>query len=384
MAAVSLPTPDATRGGDIHARGGVVTRHIAPLPLPTGLPPADPDQQLMGKETEAVLEVCGPRVWAFGWEVGIAGIFWLFVMMGILPPVWVAWLSPLYPFDWGAFIAGFNVIGWLSLAIILWLYGIVWYHKSRASYYKQFWHYRPLVFNRQRREVWFTPAGAKQAVVVPWESVCAWVIESTGATQYGVHRHAGMGLGFPHGGGDDCHVLEFQVMHPAFGVHLWEAIRGWMEYEIDSIRTLGNPEARADDPPWEGVHTLHQNRRRLHQQWRAGERGLLYVIGWYVYRVLFFWSVPFHLAEREGRIVYEILEELDIWSGPLKAWCEPLPPEAWAKPSAALRRQSALVTAIRAERGDKPTHWQWPLQEARRRHPEAFAPPAPCAASAVE
>ncbi|MEB0151350.1 hypothetical protein QN398_28145, partial [Pseudomonas sp. CCC2.2] len=58
----------------------------------------------------------------------------------------------------------------------------------------------PTRFNRQRREVCFMPDGATEPLFVPWESLSAWIVQGQSASQYGVTRHYGMGMGFEHEG----------------------------------------------------------------------------------------------------------------------------------------------------------------------------------------
>ncbi|MFW0756954.1 hypothetical protein ACN1C3_19840 [Pseudomonas sp. H11T01] len=80
----------------------------------------------------------------------------------------------------------------------------------------------------------------------------AWVIESQGATQYG------MGIGFQHGG--RLTSVEFPCAGLSLDISHWEAIRGYMEYEVNDLKSIQAPQQDLqgpNDPPHEGRHTFH-------------------------------------------------------------------------------------------------------------------------------
>ncbi len=53
----------------------------------------------------------------------------------------------------------------------------------------------PVRFNRQRREVCYIDDTTHRVLIVPWESVVAWVARSQGVTSYGVMRDYTFGMG---------------------------------------------------------------------------------------------------------------------------------------------------------------------------------------------
>lgn len=116
----------------------------------------------------------------------------------------------------------------------------------------------PVRFHRQRREVCFVLEGGQETVIVPWESLMAWVVEARGATQYGVQQQFGMGFGYAHPETGLWLKQEFMTMAKPLAISHWEAIRAYMKYEVHSLAEVQDPQVmrNQDDPPWEGVHTL--------------------------------------------------------------------------------------------------------------------------------
>jgi len=53
----------------------------------------------------------------------------------------------------------------------------------------------PVRFNRQRREVCYVDSKTHRVLIVPWESVVAWVANSQGVTSYGATRQYTLGMG---------------------------------------------------------------------------------------------------------------------------------------------------------------------------------------------
>ena len=210
-------------------------------------------------------------------------------------------------------------------------------HKKRLTIF-------PTRFNRQRREVCFNPEDATEPVFVPWESLSAWVIESQGATQYGIQRQYGMGIGFQHG--ETLTSVEFPCFGLPIAISHWEAIRGYMEYEINDLKTIQDPLdlQNPGDPPHEGLHTFHNARARMHQQIRDGQRGRVSGFFWYLYHVMTLWTIPNHLTEWEVRRLQKMAPH--ALPEAMRQWSEPLPKDQWAKPSEELLRMSAQVRAL--------------------------------------
>ncbi|MCF4998985.1 hypothetical protein GIW70_26140, partial [Pseudomonas syringae] len=124
-----------------------------------------------------------------------------------------------------------SALGLMGSFAILFIGLGVWHHnhKKRASII-------PTRFNRQRREVCFMPEGATEPVFVPWESLSAWIIEAQGVSQYGVQRQYGMGIGFQHG--ETLTSVEFPCAGLPLAISHWEAIRGYMEYEVNDLKSI--------------------------------------------------------------------------------------------------------------------------------------------------
>ena len=202
----------------------------------------------------------------------------------------------------------------------------------------------PTRFNRQRREVCFMPDGATEPLFVPWESLSAWVVQAQGATQYGVTRQYGMGMGFEHEG--ELVRVEFQCGSLQLAISNWEAVRGYMEYELNDLSTLQDPLGLQEpgDPPHEGLHTFRNARAGLHRRLREKEVGRIYAFFWYVYHVMTLWTLPNHLVEWEIKRIAKVGRR--ALPPAMQAWSEPLPPEQWAKPSSELLRLSAKVKAL--------------------------------------
>ncbi|WP_231566471.1 hypothetical protein [Litchfieldella xinjiangensis] len=212
----------------------------------------------------------------------------------------------------------------------------------------------PTRFHRQRREVAFAPGGGKPPIIVPWESVAAWVTQAQGATQYGVQRQYGLGLGFIDPETGQQHFLELPQPGMPLAIGLWESVRAYMEYEVHTREEIQDPHGLhcSGDPPYEGVHTFHHARRRLHRRYREGEIGLFKVTLWYVWHILDLWTIPFHLAEWEIRAIQKA--ERKTLPESLDAWSQPLPESEWAQPSEELKRLSAEVKQRHARQPSRP------------------------------
>ncbi|MHC8389734.1 hypothetical protein ACYZTM_17250 [Pseudomonas sp. MDT2-39-1] len=275
-------------------------------------------------------------------------------MLAFLPPMLAAFLGVVFGYNqveiWDSILGVFDesygyalVGGFCSLLIGLG----VWHHNHKKRL-----HIIPTRFNRQRREVCFMPEDTTEPVFVPWESLSAWVIEAQGATQYGIHRQYGMGIGFQHG--ETLTSVEFPCFGLSLAISHWEAIRGYMEYEIHDLKSIQDPLdlQGPDDPPHEGLHTFHNARARMHQQIRDGQRGRVSGFFWYLYHVMTLWTIPNHLTEWEVRRLQKkaphALPEV------MRQWSEPLPKEQWAKPSEELLRLSDQVRQLHKRQPRRP------------------------------
>ncbi|MCF4996888.1 hypothetical protein GIW70_14880 [Pseudomonas syringae] len=347
-----LPINDQTRNaGEIEPFPGGTITYLAPLPLPTLSPAYGPH---IGELNNVFMDFGLGALHVFSWQVILGGPFSVSFMIVFLFPLLTGFLGIIFGYElghiWESMIAMFEV-GYettLSTSPFLLLIGLgVWHHnhKKRASII-------PTRFNRQRREVFFMPEGATEPVFVPWESLSAWIIEAQGVSQYGVQRQYGMGIGFQHG--ETLTSVEFPCAGLPLAISHWEAIRGYMEYEVNDLKSIQDLQdlQGPDDPPHEGLHTFYNARARMHQEIRNGERNRLSGFFWYLYHVMTLWTLPNHITEWEVRRLARIGKQTlpDV----MREWSEPLPNAQWAKPSEALLRLSEQVRKLQKRQPRRP------------------------------
>ncbi|MGE8148449.1 hypothetical protein ACQKP7_25175, partial [Pseudomonas frederiksbergensis] len=222
--AVSAPHFEQQRkAGDVEPFPSGRITYLAPLPLPTAMPPHGPH---IGELNEVFMDfgLGWPEV--FSWQVILGGPFSVAFSVAFLIPLFAGFMFFLFGMGWGDIshaIAGvFNEAYGLALlgGFLMLLIGLLTWHHNHKKRLNIF----PTRFNRQRREVCFIPEGTTEPVFVPWESLSAWVIEAQGATQYGIHRQYGMGIGFQHG--ETLTSVEFPCFGLPIAISHWEAIRG--------------------------------------------------------------------------------------------------------------------------------------------------------------
>jgi hypothetical protein len=340
------PTPDleqSRKAGDVEPFPTGRITYLAPLPLPTSMPAHGPH---IGELNEVYMDfgLGWPQI--FSWQVILGGPFsGTFTIMFLFPLI-AGFLFFLFGMGWdditdaiqGVFLVSYGNAALTGIASLV--IGLCTWHHNHKKRLKVF----PTRFNRQRREVCFMPEDATEPVFVPWESLSAWVIESQSATQYGIQRQYGMGIGFQHG--ETLTSVEFPCFGLPIAISHWEAIRGYMEYEIHDLKAIQDLEdlQLPNDPPHEGLHTFLNARARMHQEIRDGERNRLSGFFWYLYHVMTLWTIPNYLTEWEVRR----LQRLGPQAMPevMQQWSEPLPKEQWAKPSPELLRLSEQVRAL--------------------------------------
>ncbi|MEB0223682.1 hypothetical protein [Pseudomonas sp. 10S4] len=350
--AMSAPYLEQQRkAGDIEPFPSGKITYLAPLPLPTPLPPHGPH---IGELNDVFMDfgLGSPQI--FSWQVILGLPFSGAFMIAFIFPSIIGCLGLMLGYDfaytWEFVVDFFHAIygyGLVTCFATVFIGLCTWHHNHKKRL-----QIIPTRFNRQRREVCFNPEGATEPVFVPWESLSAWVIEAQGATQYGIHRQYGMGIGFRHG--ETLTSVEF----PCFGLPLaishWEAIRGYMEYEVNDLKAIQDLEdlQLPDDPPHEGLHTFHNARARMHQEIRDGERNRLSGFFWYLYHVMTLWTIPNYLTEWEVRR----LQKLGPQAMPevMQKWSEPLPKEQWAKPSEELVWMSEQVRQLHKRQPRRP------------------------------
>jgi len=339
------------KAGDIEPFPTGKITYLAPLPLPTAMPPYGPH---IGAFNDGYMDFGLGSLEVFPWQLIIGGTTAGTFIVLVLFPLFTGLLGILFGYGneaiWESMVGLFEVAletELISSPLILLICLSVWLHvhKKRLSLI-------PTRFNRQRREVCFMPEGATKPVFIPWESLSAWIIEAKGATQFGIHRQYGMGIGFYQG--ETLISQEFQCAGLELAISHWEAIRGYMEYEVNDLKSIQDLQdlQGPDDPPHEGLHTFRNARARMHQQIREGRRSRLSGFFWYLYHVMTLWTIPNRLVEWEvrrlERIGKQALPEV------MREWSEPLPKEQWAKPSEELLRLSEQVRQMHKRQPHRP------------------------------
>ncbi|MHC8407063.1 hypothetical protein [Pseudomonas sp. TMB3-21] len=337
--------------GDIEPFIGGKITYLAPLPLPTPLPPHGSH---IGELNDAHMDfgLGSPQI--FSWQVILGGPFSVAFTITILFPIFTGFLGIVFGYGWAEIwesMVGIFEEG-RGYAVVTGIYSLligvgVWHHNHKKRL-----RIIPTRFNRQRREVCFMPDGETEPLFVPWESLSAWVIEAQGATQYGIHRQYGMGLGFQHS--ETLTSLEFSCASLPLAISHWEAIRGYMEYEVNDLKSIQDLQdlQGPDDPPHEGLHTFRNARARMHQQIRDGQRSRLSGLFWYLYHVMTLWTIPNYLTEWEIRRLAKMGERALPES--MREWSQPLPREQWAKPSEELLSMSEQVRTLHKRQPRRP------------------------------
>jgi hypothetical protein len=292
----------------------------------------------------------------FGWQVTLGMPFFGFFSIAFVFPLIAYGLAFAHFGDSAQAVDAFWQIMDRSFWVGLWVWAFflmlslgIWYHQHLK--YKTV---MPTRFNRQRREVCFVPRGHQEPIFVPWEELVAWVTEARGVTEYGVQRQYGFGVGFLHPQTGEKYTLEFQTYGLPQAISNWEAIRAYMEYEVHTLKEIQDPLdlQGPDDPPWESVHVFRNARARLHQRRRAGEVGWFHTLGWYLYHLMTFWTLPNRLVEWEVRKIKRMSRK--TLPRAMAEWSEPLPEDQWAKPSEELKRQSKRALELQEADPQRP------------------------------
>lgn len=349
---VELIEPAATtnhRAGDVEQFSTGTTTYLAPLPLPTD---ASPHSPYISELNDAYLDFGGGKPQLFSWQLTLGAPFTAALLIALGIPLVSGLilassgyrLAEVLEFSSDLYFAARESAIWLffvglGTGLIVWFYN----HKKYTTVI-------PTRFNRQRREVCFMPTDAETPVFVPWESLSAWVIEAQGATQYGVRRQYGMGMGFEREGQRVC--IEFVCAGLPLAIAHWEAVRAYMEYEVNDLKSIQDPMdlQGPNDPPHEGMHTFRNARARLHRRIREKEVGWIHGFFWYLFHVMTFWTLPNLIVEWESRRIAKVGRK--ALPEAMRSWSESLPGEQWAKPSDDLKRLSNQVKEMKKQ---KPT-----------------------------
>ncbi|WP_273204380.1 hypothetical protein [Marinobacter subterrani] len=328
---------------------------LAPRPLPTGLPPVD-HGHAVGEVNDGYLDFGAGTPPVFGWQMALGVPFFCFLLGAFFFPFVVFLGGFAFGNGWEDALWGWRVTFDYAFWIAVWgcsfflLLGIGISYRDHLKLESII----PTRFNRQRREVCFVPEGEKTPIFVPWEELVAWMTEARGVTEYGVQRQYGFGIGFYHPDTGEKYTLEFETYGQPQAISTWEAIRSYMEYEVHTLKEIQDPLdlQGPDDPPWEGVHVFRNARKRLHEEYREGKRGVLYLTGWYLYHLMTFWTLPNRLVEWEVRKIKRMSRK--ALPKAMAGWSEPLQEDQWAKPSEELKRQSKRVLELQKANPQKP------------------------------
>ncbi|MFJ2466968.1 hypothetical protein [Pseudomonas sp. NPDC087615] len=351
--------------GELRVRGLNETLFLAPFPVYTGQ--AQVSRRNFSAMNETYLELGGSN---FGMvELGKRlAILIGFVLFGafVVPSLLIMYGVVFYPDNFRNplhdLLIFFEVGIWvcfLSLAPIgAFIYGMLSNVRALAKSY-------PVRFNRQRREVCYIDDTTHRVLIVPWESVVAWVARSQGVTSYGAMRDYTFGMGLE----DEEHdTVQFILSAQPSDVHalgMWTSIRNYMEEGelVDTpspmLAALSITLSEDELKPYEGLHTFEIERldarfmgdlddgmdddyRKRYGYPQPTRWPLRW---WYVRRILTFWKMPYLIAEWAHRKGRPTLPEN------VQAWSQPLPPEQWAKPSPALQKANAQVKTAMDKKG---------------------------------
>jgi len=303
-------------------------------------------------------------------KIFAAGI-WMMISTAFIVPVLISiWLCTFQPpgidRDFLDTVAGFLQVfatGSLLLLIPLGAYAYGMFSgvfKAAKTY--------PVRFNRQRREICYVDSKTHRILIVPWENVVAWVSNTQGVTSYGATRQYTFGMGLEDEEQDKVQFLLLPQPSDAHALGMWTSIRNYMEdgqlVDVPNpmLKALGLIPTGDRLKPYEGLHTFDIEREDARAMGSLDEGGDNLTPGqrehygyskksywplrrWYMWRVLSFWKMPYMLAEwahRKGRPA--LPEQVQIWS-------QPLPPEQWAKPSAALVKANQMVKTAMDNKG---------------------------------
>ena len=289
--------------------------YLAPLPIPTGEKPCDVLNTIWRKN-DVFVDIGN-------YSIGSA------VM--VIWPILVIFLGLAYALnDPDALIVGACITGIPILFVIQGLFRKV---------------PLPVRFNRQRREV-CVPRGDDEYWIVPWESVTAAATQHSSVSQAG---RATMGLliiGFenpdPQAKDDNKHFsFGFNCGGGTTAMALWECIRSYMEIGPQAV-----PDSQVGIPRYEETQI-----GSIITDLRKGD---LIGVVWGIFCITILGT---YLAEKLQNLKLSHPPELPYPD--IIEWSKPLPPEQWAKRSAALetaiaKREAELAVQTAQASEDRP------------------------------
>ncbi|WP_374011531.1 DUF6708 domain-containing protein [Pseudomonas cichorii] len=339
------------RAGEIRPFATGESLFLSPLPVPTGQMPIDLGGSFL-EVNDVYLDVGSSNQGkAFQARMAVMLPMAAIIVCIVVAPILGGLGTFFNPFGrtfWYYFSDLFGFGLWMSLwtgglGALIGLYAVVSTTRTKART-------RPIRFNRQRREVCYFPDGYDKPVIQPWEDTVAWVSVSTGFTGVGVMSTYTFGMAIDDPVGDKVHFLRQGVPTPLHGLAKWEAIRVYMEK---------GPDFCPGKATHEGAHTFDKEREDMREEYQHKERSALGVGWWYLTHIVTLWRVPYWIAAWDQRYTMKALPDS------IADWSKPLPPEQQAKPSPALKQQSADLEKAFAQGQDFMTYFKANLSEAK-------------------
>ncbi|MCK1790676.1 hypothetical protein [Pseudomonas violetae] len=366
------PTPDIRSqrpsAGELRVRGLNETLFLAPLPVYTGQ--TQVSRRNFSAMNETYLELGGNNYGMVELGKRLALQIWMAIFLALIAPSLLIMYGVLFypenfPTPFKDLIDAIRVFSSYALLFILpigaFIYGMLSNVRALAKSY-------PVRFNRQRREVCYIDDTTHRVLIVPWESVVAWVARSQDITSYGAMRDYTFGMGLEDEERDTVQFILSAQPSDAHALGMWTSIRNYMEDGelVDTpnpmLAALGITLTEDELKPYEGLHTFEIERldaRALgrlddggghltaeeRKRWGYSKRSAWPLRWWYVRRVIVFWKMPYLIAEWAHRKGRPTLPES------VQAWSQPLPPQQWAQPSAALQKANALVKTAMDKKG---------------------------------
>jgi len=292
--------------------------YLAPLPIPTGEEPCDV-LTIIWRKNEVFVDIGNYSIGAA--VMTIWPMMVLFALMSYITPD---------PLIWGG---GLIIVGIPILFVIQGLFRAV---------------PLPVRFNRQRREVCI-PRGEDEYWIVPWESVTAAATQHSSVSQAGRTTMGLLIIGFenpdPQAKDDNKHFsFGFNCGGGTTAMALWECIRSYMEIGPQAV-----PKAAA-------LNAGENLRFYLdYMRGKAKTRGWILTLLWDGILGVFVFNAP--LAQYLQR--KKLYPPPDLTYPAIIEWSKPLPPEQWAKRSAALetaiaKREAELAVQTAQASEDKP------------------------------
>lgn len=355
-----LPFQQRPKVGDERRTESEEILYLAPVPVPTGERPENIHH--FYEVNDVYLQVgSSNRDMVIQGKI-FAKTIWSILFFLIPLPVVLAAFSAIFSPDgvYSSFSDELSVIQntfWTyglvgsSLLISVHVWGFIAKTRERARQL-------PLRFNRQRRQVCLVCNDTGDLLIVPWESVSAWVSQITTVSDYGDMVFHTLSMGLENKDIGMVQPIQFVKLSHAHAVGTWEAIRQYMEYKVPEDEhnmsqrlTHGRAYTEYELRPYEGLHTweveklLKEEEGDLHcgfSDERRAEIGFSPrtrwpLRHWYIRRVLTFWKMPYMIAEWGHKAGTPYIPEK------VREWSAPIPPDQWAKPSTELQRATKVV-----------------------------------------